>query len=625
MADTPINIQELIFGTDEDRRYTQDSPILPEVWVRYAADRGEPVDLLLTPHRDVSAGQLAKALRNRLKDERRKGPHRNVVPDIAFAQGSVVARLWFEELIRVVLPMTPWWQRYVWKGTGDYLTKLTNEPATTQFLTDALVDFERADMKDKLPLSPDLLWMIRIVGAIMKADGPAAEAERVGESRVRRGEVESIRQLIDGLEVPTRDEEQLVWLVGRNRDATTAVRKSTLAVKADAARQLFNIDCSSLTWAVIDSGIDATHPAFRSRKKDGAPYETWFEKTGARWRNRTRVVATYDFNRVRWFLNPDNLSKAKLQAEYPEVDDETWDGIKQSVRALQRSLSSGRDVDWGLLRPFLEIHHDDSYPTQVNTHGTHVAGILAGDWEKPDGIDGPPLEGVCPDLNLYDLRVLNDDGKGDEFSVIAALQFIRYLNAHHDYIVVHGANLSLSIKHDVTNYACGRTPVCDECERVVNNGVVVVAAAGNLGTVNYQTDRGLLEGYNAMSVTDPGNADGVITVGATHRNRPHTYGVSYFSSRGPTGDGRAKPDLVAPGEKITAPIPGGAKGRKDGTSMAAPHVSGAAAMLMARHNEFVGEAVKIKEILCTTATDLGRERFFQGSGMLDVLRALQSI
>ena len=89
--------------------------------------------------------------------------------------------------------------------------------------------------------------------------------------------------------------------------------------------------------------------------------------------------------------------------------------------------------------------------------------------------------GVCPDLRLYDLRVLDDEGQGDEFGVMAALQFIRYLNSKNDYMVVHGANLSLSIPHDVANYACGRTPVCDECERVVSSGVVVVAAAGNQG------------------------------------------------------------------------------------------------------------------------------------------------
>ncbi|MBL9127370.1 MAG: S8 family serine peptidase, partial [Verrucomicrobiales bacterium] len=109
------------------------------------------------------------------------------------------------------------------------------------------------------------------------------------------------------------------------------------------------------------------------------------------------------------------------------------------------------------------------------------------------------------------------------------------------------------------------------------------------------------------------------------RDQPHTYGVSYFSSRGPTGDGRAKPDLVAPGEKIEAPIPDREVKRKDGTSMAAPHVSGAAALLIARHRELSGQPKRIKEILCRSATDLGRERYFQGSGMLDVLRALQSV
>ena len=63
----------------------------------------------------------------------------------------------------------------------------------------------------------------------------------------------------------------------------------------------------------------------------------------------------------------------------------------------------------------------------------------------------------------------------------------------------------------------------------------------------------------------------------------------------------------------------------DGTSMAAPHVSGAAALLMARHRELVGQPARVKQILCDTATDLGRERYFQGAGMLDVLRALQSV
>ena len=63
----------------------------------------------------------------------------------------------------------------------------------------------------------------------------------------------------------------------------------------------------------------------------------------------------------------------------------------------------------------------------------------------------------------------------------------------------------------------------------------------------------------------------------------------------------------------------------DGTSMAAPHVSGAAALLMARHRELSGQPARIKQVLCSSATDLGRERHYQGHGMLDILRALQSV
>jgi subtilisin family serine protease len=101
--------------------------------------------------------------------------------------------------------------------------------------------------------------------------------------------------------------------------------------------------------------------------------------------------------------------------------------------------------------------------------------------------------------------------------------------------------------------------------------------------------------------------------------------VSFFSSRGPTGDGRIKPDIVAPGERIRGPVLDREWADLDGTSMAAPHVSGAAAMLMARYSELIGRPKRIKEILCASATDLNREKSFQGHGMLDVLRALQSV
>ena len=160
----------------------------------------------------------------------------------------------------------------------------------------------------------------------------------------------------------------------------------------------------------------------------------------------------------------------------------------------------------------------------------------------------------------------------------------------------------------------------------MSSGVVVVAAAGNFGYRRMPDEHSeLIEQFCPVSITDPGNAENVITVGSTHRIEPHNYGVSYFSSRGPTGDGRNKPDILAPGEKIVAPALEDKTLALDGTSMAAPHVSGAAALLMARHVELKGRPDRIKGILCSTATDLGRERHFQGHGLVDVLRALQSV
>jgi serine protease AprX len=97
-----------------------------------------------------------------------------------------------------------------------------------------------------------------------------------------------------------------------------------------------------------------------------------------------------------------------------------------------------------------------------------------------------------------------------------------------------------------------------------------------------------------------------------------------------------KPDLVAPGEKIISCAAGklkdeGAQGQEceyvetSGTSMAAPHVSGVIAGFLSVRREFIGQAEKVKEIFVSTATDLKRERYFQGSGLVDLMRAIQSV
>jgi subtilisin family serine protease len=473
-----------------------------------------------------------------------------------------------------------------------------------------------------------MLWMIRVVGvlALQHRDDPLPA--RIEQVRVANATDDDWKRIVSAALALATDDFQpadanaRIYSVSLNRQAAPTVSRSTLAVKADAARRLFAIDCSELVWAVIDSGIDARHPAFGVRERGQAA------EVAALKPNESRVKGTYDFNGLDMLLDPVDREelprRLRQRLEAPGGDE-----LRRHLDDLYRNVDNGRPLDWGILAPLLEVPHDASYEPPVNDHGTHVAGILAGDWRTYDsqsaGFD-KHLTGMCPDLRLYDLRVLDHTGRGDEFAVMAALQLVRHLNTSNDFMAVHGVNLSLSIPHDVSNYACGRTPVCDECEHVVRAGIVVVAAAGNQGYRKLPSpEGGMMELYSSSSITDPGNADQVITVGATHRYRPHMYGVSYFSSRGPTGDGRVKPDLVAPGEKIAAPIPNEGYGVKDGTSMAAPHVSGAAALLMARHNELVGRPARVKQILCSTATDLGRERYFQGAGMLDVLRALQSI
>jgi serine protease AprX len=614
-------LEQLIYGHGGARRFTQDSPVLPDVWFEFAKNPGGRVDLLLNPHYEAAPGRVAQEVEARLAAEQKAKAGSKFAcedergPDIAYNQSTVAVRLCFHELIRVVLPITAWWTKYVWGDHGEQLELFLDDKK----VRDAIGRVLDGESDDALieKVDPQVLWMMRVIGTI------GARARNSGRRKATgsRAIIDACVDLVRDLRPAEKNSPPLVWSVTRNRPASVSVWRSTMAVKADAARRLFEISCNNLTWAVIDSGIDARHPAFRIRDKDGKPDANEF---------KTRVTATYDFTVIRYLLRSEQsnetdtalsqrprLAKAvKRLARRPE-----------EAKQLRQSLQSGREIDWELLKPLIQVSYDESYTVPQHSHGTHVAGIVAADWRPtdPDPSGDHVISGVCPDMKLYDLRVLDDQGRGDEFSVIAAIQFVRYLNAHKDLMMIHGVNLSISIRHDVANYACGSTPVCEEANRLVGAGAVVVAAAGNNGYLYFMTDSGPEEGYRSISITDPGNSENVITVGATHRDSAHLYGVSYFSSRGPTGDGRLKPDLVAPGEKIVSTIPKGETVRMDGTSMATPHVSGAAALLLARYPELIGRPSRIKEILCKTATDLGRERYFQGAGMVDALRALQSV
>ncbi|EWY35775.1 hypothetical protein N825_34425 [Skermanella stibiiresistens SB22] len=667
MSDTDLTeVRRVLFEGLGGRRYTQASPILPNVWLAFGVQPDAPQDVLLTPDREARAGLVARDLRlavdrhrARLRRARRRTGGARDPARVAHMPGLVAASLRFDELVTLVLPATRWWGEQIAplghalgreQDAARRLLPLTEpEVQTIGAKIDELEAKRRvagAILRKGEEFPHDLLWIIALVGTISRPRARrGATTTPSGLELARAFNVLFEDASADHEEVSEGDGvpiERSIWQVALNRPTEAAIMQSCLAVKADAARRLFDISCRKVTWAVLDSGIDRAHPAFWDWG-DGRPPADGEAKP-------SRVDRTYDFTQVRTLLDPAatarlfqngaTLTEAQRTLKERLIRNLQDLGVAEpereaprQIRELRNRLEQGLELDWGLLEPLLRVAAP--HPPSVG-HGTHVAGILGADWRVlgspvQDERGAPAqayrvlMQGVCPDIRLYDMRVLSENEDVREFEVIAALQFIGHLNRRADARLVHGANLSLSTPHDVTNHACGSTPICEACDSLWSSGVVLVAAAGNHGHQRYRlADNRELGGYHAISITDPGNADGVITVGSTHC-KAHQYGVSYFSSRGPTGDGRRKPDLVAPGEKITAPLPGSAQGEGMGTSCAAPHVSGAAAMLMARFEELRGRPARIKQILCTTATDLGREPYFQGAGMLDTLRALQSI
>ena len=362
------------------------------------------------------------------------------------------------------------------------------------------------------------------------------------------------------------------WVYHIWRDETTYghLLKSVDTVKATSCWRTFEARGKGITWAVMDTGINAAHPHFAA-------------------------------------LNT--------------VD-----------AAMSKNFSSSDTLD------------------DRDGHGTHVAGIIAGaappfaegkpyhsasfmeeQGESPSVLELPGCpSGVAPLARLINIKVLNDDGTGSASSAIRGLEYLRKLNDASNVIRVDGVNMSLGYPFDPASYGCGYSPLCQEVTRAVDSGIIVVISCGNwgYGRTAMQTGEQATVAVVA-SITDPANTEGAIAVGSVHKSAPHRYGVSYFSSKGPTSDGRMKPDLVAPGEKIiscNARLDQGFEYKEaSGTSAAAPHVSGVIAAFLSGHQEFRGDPDAVKQILVKTATDLGRDRAYQGAGMVDLLRAMMSV
>ncbi len=594
-------LNEVIFGFDiNSQRYTQDSPVFPGVWIEYFFNKNR-IDLLLVPHRDSSSYALLKNLRQDLISYNNN--KYNEEWGLGNSGDIIVANLLFDELIHVALPYTRWYKKY-----------LVNE----------------RDPKVKC-------WYERLVYLIKASHKKDLTLEKIQTLFSKKEGIPKLKYKKLGAE-----DKVLLWSINKNRNAHIALNHSVTSIKGNASTRLFNVTGQGIRWAIIDSGIDAQHPAF-CKKQFVDKIDDPFDDMNIEY---SRIVETYDFTMFRKLFNI--LERIKSEKNFDLESDKhpykeeidfflhqatkngkdfiTESDYKEALEYLANSVINERILDWSVIRQFLRVPHNEDYKKPNHSHGTHVAGILGADMSPFKDTGYEQIIGVCPDIEIIDIRVIKEDGSGDEFSILAAIQFIKWLNRLNDQLYLQGVNMSISLPHDVSNYACGRTPVCEESQRLIAEGTVVIAAAGNQGQTLFFTDRNeKIEGFRTIGITDPGNAMNVITVGATHRSKPLTYGVSYFSSRGPTGDGRTKPDLVAPGEKIISTLPSATFGSMDGTSMAAPHVSGAAALLLAKNRELIGNPLEVKRILCESATDLGREKNFQGFGMLDCLRALQKV
>jgi serine protease AprX len=667
-------LRRFVFQTYGQARRTQDSPIMPDVWMRYIriAEKiahahfrpgltrpNDVVDLLLTLWSGDRPGRIVKKLQDQLGPIARGTPDRDDAgvqrspARIALSDSRIAICANFQTLLCYVVPLSGWWMEHFeddreFEEVFDRITKSAERPRgkdaeLSRYV--ALVGFVDCLMRAR---SEETIAQLGELAYRLGPQGLDDEDGTNGEQDAPRDPVPMLIEIYDrarkllwhATEAPpdgepsTDDQPKGISLISLNRPASQTLFESRATVKADAAHRVFEINTTGIAFAVVDGGIDATHPAFLDRSKKEVAAGGGKGMSAADRLKFSRVKETYDFTLLRHIIDyaisyvtpvdTDDMAEpmAAKQALSP------YNLYPKPFRHLAIRKTLGRDLDWEIVRPLIQIPHADldQYKVPETDHGTHVAGILAADLPRRRASDNE-LIGMCRNLTLYDLRVFDTKGRGDEFAILSALEFVGWLNRDRAVPVVHGVNLSLALTHDVDSFACGQTPICDVCNYLVGKGTVVVAAAGNTGFDNGASmdKQSMGTGYRQISITDPGNADYVITVGSTHRRDPHLYGVSYFSARGPTGDGRRKPDLLAPGEKITSTIPGEDIQRMDGTSMAAPHVAGAAAMLMARYPELIGRPARIKEILMTTATDLKREPNFQGAGLVDVLRALQSV
>jgi subtilisin family serine protease len=271
----------------------------------------------------------------------------------------------------------------------------------------------------------------------------------------------------------------------------------------------------------------------------------------------------------------------------------TSTGAGALVAVVDSGVAAGHPDLAGRLAPGVDLVDGDSTPQDDDGHGTHVSGIIAADAGNGIGIDS-----VAPGATILPIRVLGADGSGSPADVAKGIDIARERGA--DVI-----NLSLGSEIPLIG-AAGGDATDAAIHRALAAGIVVVAAAGN----------------DSMPVCEqPGASDGLLCVGSVDRRRQRSFFSSFGSGLGIVAPGGSA--LPAADEDILSTYPPNGYQTLAGTSQAAPHVAGAAALLVSLGVR--GQAAVDR--LLATATDLGTPgpdpQF--GHGLLDVRAAVAGL
>ncbi|SNS53425.1 serine protease AprX [Anaerovirgula multivorans] len=250
---------------------------------------------------------------------------------------------------------------------------------------------------------------------------------------------------------------------------------------------------------------------------------------------------------------------------------------------------------------FVDFVDKKTTPYDDDGHGTHVAGIVAGNGFASNG----KYMGIAPDANIVGVKVLNKDGGGSISDVVAGVQWVIENKDRYNIKVM---TLSLGTKAKASYQ---EDPLCKAVDQAARHGITVVVAAGNSGP-------------DSSTINSPGISPNIISVGACDDRKaakPEDCTIADFSSRGPTVDGLHKPDILTPGVDINS-LSNKNNGYHSlsGTSMATPIAAGCAALLYENNPNLT--PTEIKRMMTQNSINLGYDLDVQGAGLLDIKKII---